>query len=85
MTRWLRFTLLSFSMTWFSLAAPAAEDAGQDPSTTRPAAQSFPSADRKRDVIGRATFSQAQHLDISPAKPPLPGQSGKARVTRPLD
>jgi membrane-associated phospholipid phosphatase len=45
MTYWLRFTLLSFSMIWFALAAPAAEDACQDPSTTVPAAQSFASAD----------------------------------------
>jgi membrane-associated phospholipid phosphatase len=42
-----RFTLLPFSIIWLALAAPAAEDAGQDPSTTTPAAQSSPSGDLK--------------------------------------
>jgi hypothetical protein len=47
MTYWHRFTLLPFSIIWFALAAPAAEDACQDPSTTIPVAQSSPGVDLK--------------------------------------
>jgi hypothetical protein len=41
-----RFTLLPFSILWFALGAPA-EDAGNYPSTTMPAAQSDSGGDLK--------------------------------------
>jgi hypothetical protein len=47
MTYWHCFTLLPFSILWFALGAPAAEDACQDPSTTTNAAQSYPGEDLK--------------------------------------
>ena len=47
MTYLYRFTLLPFSILWFTLGAPAAEDACQDTSTTTQAAQSYPSGDIK--------------------------------------
>jgi membrane-associated phospholipid phosphatase len=47
MTYWRRFTLLLFSIIWFALAAQAAEDTCQDPSTTTPSSQSSSSADLK--------------------------------------
>jgi hypothetical protein len=47
MTYWHRFTLLPFSILWFALGAPAAEDACQDTSTIKHAAQSYPGGDLK--------------------------------------
>jgi membrane-associated phospholipid phosphatase len=47
MTYWHRFALLSFSIIWFALAAPAAEDSYPEQSTTTPASQTSPGADLK--------------------------------------
>lgn len=47
MKNWHRFTLVPFLAICFAMAAPAAEDACQDPATTTPAAQSSPDPDLK--------------------------------------
>jgi membrane-associated phospholipid phosphatase len=47
MTNWHRITVLPFLLICFALAAPAADDTCQDPSTITPSSQSSDSADLK--------------------------------------
>jgi membrane-associated phospholipid phosphatase len=66
-----RFFLIPLSIIWFALAALAAEDACQDPTTTTPAAQSSPSADLKlirfRENLLPFLIGSAAALAVAPA------------------